>query len=110
MSKLKHSTASSVSVGGKTYSADEEGLFEIPEEHVAHLAESHGFQRHYPPAPAAAKKPRTDGPTLEEFVAAGYKPENYPPDGYAEKPSAGLEAFRKEQTEAKKKPEGKKAS
>lgn len=26
---------------------------------------------------------RTDGPTLAEFVAAGYLPENYPPQGYA---------------------------
>lgn len=27
---------------------------------------------------------RLDGPTLPEFVAAGYKPEQYPPTGYAE--------------------------
>lgn len=26
---------------------------------------------------------RTDGPTKEEYVAAGYKAENYPPSGYA---------------------------
>lgn len=26
---------------------------------------------------------RTDGPTLEEYVAAGYPAENYPPAGYA---------------------------
>jgi hypothetical protein len=31
-------------------------------------------------APAAL---RTDGPTLEQFVAAGYLAENYPPAGYA---------------------------
>ncbi len=28
---------------------------------------------------------RTDGPTLAEYVAAGYKAENYPPRGYASK-------------------------
>ncbi len=32
---------------------------------------------------------RQDGPTLEEFVAAGYAAENYPPKGYAAKPSLG---------------------
>lgn len=26
---------------------------------------------------------KTDGPTLAEYVAAGYKAENYPPQGYA---------------------------
>lgn len=34
---------------------------------------------------------RTDGPTLEEYVAAGYLAENYPPAGYAAKPSASTE-------------------
>lgn len=27
--------------------------------------------------------PRTDGPTVAEYVAAGYRAENYPPEGYA---------------------------
>lgn len=31
---------------------------------------------------------RTDGPTLAEFVGAGYKAENYPPEGYAVKEPA----------------------
>lgn len=26
---------------------------------------------------------RTDGPTLAEYIAAGYDPETYPPEGYA---------------------------
>lgn len=26
---------------------------------------------------------RTDGPTLKQWVAAGYRAENYPPQGYA---------------------------
>jgi hypothetical protein len=30
---------------------------------------------------------RTDGPTFEDYVAAGYAPESYPPVGYAEVPS-----------------------
>ncbi len=36
------------------------------------------------PAQQEGQQPlRTDGPTLEEFVAAGYLAENYPPAGYA---------------------------
>ncbi len=31
---------------------------------------------------------RTDGPTLQEFVAAGYSAENYPPSGYTDKRTA----------------------
>lgn len=34
------------------------------------------------------------GPTLEEYIAAGYKAEGYPPSGYAEKPSEGLTLYR----------------
>src|SRR5262249_43609290 len=39
-----------------------------------------------PPAPALSQ----DGPTIEEYIAAGYPADKYPPDGYAEKPSPGL--------------------
>jgi hypothetical protein len=38
---------------------------------------------------------RTDGPTLEQWVGAGYQIENYPPVGYAELPSPLLEAIQK---------------
>jgi len=31
--------------------------------------------------------PRLDGPTIAEFVAAGYPAVNYPPDGYASRSS-----------------------
>lgn len=31
---------------------------------------------------------RTDGPTVAEFVTAGYRAENYPPQGYASRSSA----------------------
>lgn len=41
--------------------------------------------------------PRKDGPTLEEYVEAGYDPADYPPQGFAEVPSAGLDAYRAEQ-------------
>lgn len=37
---------------------------------------------------------RTDGPTLEKWVEAGYKPENYPPEGYAELDSPLLTAYK----------------
>lgn len=41
---------------------------------------------------AVALKP--GGPTIETWVEAGYPPQNYPPDGWAETPSPGLTAFR----------------
>lgn len=33
---------------------------------------------------------RTDGPTLDEYVKAGYDPANYPPAGYAAVPSTAV--------------------
>lgn len=33
--------------------------------------------------PNASVVLRTDGPTVEEYVAAGYRADNYPPSGYA---------------------------
>lgn len=41
---------------------------------------------------------RTDGPSLEEYVSRGYLAANYPPSGYAEVPSPGLDAFRADGT------------
>lgn len=35
-------------------------------------------------------KLRTNGPTLREYVAAGYPAETYPPQGYAERPDEML--------------------
>lgn len=46
------------------------------------------------PGAPKTKGLRDDGPTFEEFVKAGYLPENYPPEGYAEKPSTGLDEYR----------------
>jgi hypothetical protein len=37
---------------------------------------------------------RQDGPTLEKWVEAGYKPENYPPVGYAELDSPALTEYK----------------
>ena len=37
---------------------------------------------------------KDDGPTLAEYVAAGYKPSNYPPDGYKSKPFEEEEMLR----------------
>lgn len=38
---------------------------------------------------------RKDGPTFEDYLKAGYKPESYPPDEYAEVSSPGLTEYRK---------------
>jgi len=47
------------------------------------------IERHYSddPPPLDAQGLRLDGPTMEEWLAAGYRRENYPPRGYAPKPS-----------------------
>lgn len=52
-----------------------------------------------PPPPIAmdAETVRTDGPTLEEYVGSGRKPEDYPPEGYAERDSPGLRKLRARQ-------------
>lgn len=60
-----------------------------------------------PPAAKASDAPpklRDDGPTLEEFVNAGYKARRYPPNGYAEKPSSGLDAYKKDGTVPPRRP------
>lgn len=49
----------------------------------------------FDPVQKAPVELRQDGPTFEEFVKGGNKPEEYPPAGFAEKPTAGLEAYRK---------------
>lgn len=40
--------------------------------------------------PRDAKGLRTDGPTIEEWVAANYLAEHYPPEGYAENPPKNI--------------------
>lgn len=48
-----------------------------------------------PTAPEVKPVPlRTDGPTLKEYIAAGYKAENYPPEGYAVKEEPPAEVTR----------------
>lgn len=46
------------------------------------------------PPPVDTNGLRTDGPTIEEWVEAGYQPQFYPPDGWCEKPSAALTEWR----------------
>lgn len=50
---------------------------------------SSGYSR---PDPQESR--RADGPTIEEYVKAGYLAHNYPPRGYAERPSPALDAYR----------------
>lgn len=52
MAKLKHPTAASVTVDGKTYEV-KNGFVEVPDEHAAALVESHGFKT---PDQAAAEE------------------------------------------------------
>lgn len=55
---------------------------------------------HQPPGP------RQDGPTVAEFVAAGYKASNYPPEGYAPRSTVEeiAEALKAEQDAAETDP------
>lgn len=51
----------------------------------------------------AEEKLREDGPSLEQYVKAGYNAEGYPPKGYAPKNSPGWQKLKKEREEAAKK-------
>jgi membrane protein involved in colicin uptake len=51
-------------------------------------------------AKANAPQLRTDGPTLAEYVKAGYKPETYPPQGYA--PANDPESIKQAEASAKR--------
>lgn len=61
MAKLKFSAfmgaAIGLSIGGKEYTTDDEGVVEVPDEHVATLVESHGFE--LVPTKAAAAPAQT---------------------------------------------------
>ncbi len=78
---------------GQTYTVGEDGYVEVPE-NVAGVAMLLGCKEDkVRPRPATDEEDnlldgaglRTDGPTLAEYVAAGYKAETYPPQGYSDK-------------------------
>lgn len=50
---------------------------------MGQFAEALGAPASAPAAPPAGSELRSDGPTIAEFIAAGYDPNNYPPAGYA---------------------------
>lgn len=55
------------------------------------------FSDKAPPEPQLNEQGlKLGGPTLEEFMKRGYPADRYPPAGWAEVPSAGLTAYRKE--------------
>jgi hypothetical protein len=64
-------------IGDKLYEQGDQR--EAEERDVAHLVKN-GVLR---PASGDAEKPREDGPTVAEYVTAGYLAANYPPQGYA---------------------------
>jgi hypothetical protein len=56
-------------------------------------------EEEYNTALGIVKELKQDGPTIEEFIAAGYSPDKYPPKGYASKSSeqeikAAIAAFK----------------
>lgn len=53
------------------------------EEQAAMKPDLKGWEAKWADEPSEPETLREDGPTLEEYVAKGYKAENYPPQGYA---------------------------
>lgn len=86
--KFEHPTIEdgAVSQGDESWPI-EDSIVDCPEA----IGRDHGWKK------LAQSDPRAKGPapTLEEYMAAGYKAETYPPRGFAEVPSPALEAFRR---------------
>jgi len=88
----------SLNIDGVSYKPDDSGYVEVPEDKVG-IAKMLGCTETVTRARSEEeleqirqdKRPKDadglflDGPTLSEFVKAGYKAENYPPQGYADK-------------------------
>lgn len=55
------------------------------------------------PVVITEEKLREDGPSLEQYVKAGYDAAGYPPKGYAAKNSPGWQKLKKEREDAAKK-------
>lgn len=77
-----------VKTGGVRYLPNPEPV-DLPQEIIDSLPAGTVREMAPPPPPL-----RYDGPTLEAFVEAGYKPEHYPPEGFAERDSPGLRDYR----------------
>lgn len=60
MAKLVHPDATSCSFAGKEYPPGEDGSFEVPDEAVPALVESHGFTP--APAPVSAATEKSEKP------------------------------------------------
>lgn len=52
------------------------------------------FTRTAPKQQPLTQNLRTDGPSLEQWLKAGYAAKHYPPTGYAEVPSAALTEYK----------------
>lgn len=78
---------------GESYAANKEGIVTVPySEELIEAASAHGWTivGDSPVQPVVAvghdpDKLREDGPTVAEYVKAGYKALHYPPNGYASK-------------------------
>lgn len=84
----------SLAIDGVQYTADDTGYVSVPETALPHAKALGGKEVPVRDLPVvegpqeAGDDPnalRTDGPTFAEYVAAGYAPESYPPQGYASK-------------------------
>ena len=70
-------------------SEEEEGAIEEREAEIIREADEHAAASAgtHASGEGESEKLRTDGPTVQEYVAAGYKAVYYPPSGYASKSS-----------------------
>jgi hypothetical protein len=85
-----------VTKGGKVVALKVGDVTELTERALANLRDKFRRVDEVPATPPAPPKPelRTDGPTIEVYVAAGYDPKGYPPEGFAEVDSPGLVRFK----------------
>jgi hypothetical protein len=65
---------------GEKISAAEGQAYGQTSQQVTKILENLGKEK---PKPESASQLRTDGPTLAEWIAKGYDPKKYPPQGYA---------------------------
>jgi hypothetical protein len=102
--RIKHPSDENARLSFTHSGPDEDGGYLLPVNRVPEAVSLGWEVSHAPPKEKPwepGDPPRTDGPTIEVWVKAGYKAEDYPPEGFEEKPSEGLAAFRAEQAAAK---------
>jgi hypothetical protein len=82
----------------------------VREASAAEVKAGHKLQIETDPTKGEGNELRDDGPTIAEYVAAGYKASNYPPQGYASRSTPEEIAQAVESEKAAASPDNKKAA